>query len=74
MAHVLAALALTASLFAPPSAPPLESPSCQPKTNGGNCYEPGEICRKSDHGASGVAGDGENIVCQNNNGWRWEPS
>ncbi len=42
-------------------------------TNGGNCYEPGEYCRKSDHGASGVAGDGEKIICEDNNGWRWEP-
>jgi hypothetical protein len=21
----------------------------------------------------GVAGDGEKIVCEDNNGWRWEP-
>ena len=48
--------------------------SCYPLTNGGNCYEPGEFCRASDHGASGVAGDGEAITCEDNNGWRWEPS
>ena len=24
-------------------------------------------------GASGVAGDGKKIVCEDNNGWRWEP-
>jgi hypothetical protein len=42
-------------------------------TNGGNCYEPGEYCRTSDRGASGVAGDGEKIICEDNNGWRWEP-
>lgn len=76
--NVLAALAVTASLFAPAPAPPLAPPlapsSCHPLTNKGNCYEPGELCRSSDHGASGVAGDGENIVCQNNNGWRWEPA
>ncbi|HJQ01430.1 MAG TPA: hypothetical protein VJ851_07510 [Jatrophihabitans sp.] len=48
-------------------------PSCYPLTNGGNCYEPGEFCRKSDHGASGIAGDGKPIVCTYNNGWRWEP-
>jgi hypothetical protein len=48
--------------------------SCTPLTNGGNCYEPGEFCRDSDHGASGVAGDGEKIVCRNNDGWRWEPA
>jgi hypothetical protein len=42
-------------------------------TNGGNCYEPGEFCRKTDHGRTGVAGDGKRILCTNNNGWRWEP-
>jgi hypothetical protein len=47
---------------------------CSPHTNKGNCYEPGEFCRKSDHGASGVAGDGESIVCEDNDGWRWEPA
>jgi hypothetical protein len=38
------------------------------------CYEPGEYCRDSDHGSSGVAGDGEAITCEDNDGWRWEPS
>jgi hypothetical protein len=47
---------------------------CYPLTNGGNCYEPGEYCRDSDHGVSGVAGDGEAITCLDNDGWRWEPS
>jgi hypothetical protein len=42
-------------------------------TNSGNCYEPGEFCRSTDHGVSGVAGDGEAIECEDNNGWRWEP-
>jgi hypothetical protein len=41
--------------------------------NGGTCYEPGEFRRKADHGARGLAGDGEAITCANNNGWRWEP-
>jgi hypothetical protein len=61
---------------APPAQPtPTHSaaPSCYPLTNGGNCYEPGEFCRKSDHGATGVAGDGKAIKCEDNNGWRWEP-
>jgi hypothetical protein len=48
--------------------------ACYPLTNGGNCYEPGEFCRAADHGSSGVAGDGAAITCENNNGWRWEPS
>jgi hypothetical protein len=59
---------------APTTAPAAPPPaSCYPLTNRGNCYEPGEFCRKSDHGASGVAGDGEKIICEDNNGWRWEP-
>jgi len=56
-----------------PTPTPQPSPSCYPLTNGGNCYEPGEYCRNSDHGISGIAGDGEAITCAYNNGWRWEP-
>lgn len=64
---------------APPPAPvnpPAAAPAaaCQPLTNGGNCYEPGEYCRNADHGVHGVAGNGEAIVCTDNNGWRWEPA
>jgi hypothetical protein len=55
--------------YTPPSAPV----TCTPLTDGGNCYEPGEDCRDVDHGASGVAGDGESITCEDNDGWRWEP-
>jgi hypothetical protein len=64
----------------PTTAAPLPPPttaapaSCTPMTDSGNCYEPGEYCRASDHGVSGVAGDGARITCENNNGWRWEPS
>jgi hypothetical protein len=62
---------------APPPPPPTSAPptpaGCYPKTDSGNCYEPGEFCRDSDHGIRGVAGDGEKIVCTDNNGWRWEP-
>jgi hypothetical protein len=68
---------LTHSAAPPPSpttAPAASPPAaCSPLTNGGNCYEPGEYCRNSDHGTSGVAGDGEKIICEDNNGWRWEP-
>jgi hypothetical protein len=49
------------------------APSCAPLSNEGTCYEPGEFCRHSDEGATGVAGDGERIKCEDNNGWRWEP-
>ena len=47
---------------------------CTPLTKGGNCYEPGEMCPKSHHGDSGISGGGESIVCQENDGWRWEPA
>jgi hypothetical protein len=61
----------------PPTTAPAAAPStpsgCHPLTNGGNCYEPGEFCRKSDHGVTGVAGDGKTIRCEDNDGWRWEP-
>jgi hypothetical protein len=56
---------------APPPPPP--PASCHPLTNGGKCYEPGEICRNSDHGVTGLAGDGKVITCEDNDGWRWEP-
>ena len=61
----------------PSSLPPSPSPSptgCYPLTDAGNCYEPGEYCRASDHGMTGVAGDGETIICEDNDGWRWEPA
>jgi hypothetical protein len=61
------------SVAPPTQAAPTTPAGCQPLTNGGNCYEPGEYCRNSDHGATGVAGDGERIECEDNNGWRWEP-
>jgi len=47
--------------------------SCYPTTSNGDCYQPGQYCPKSDYGATGVAGDGTQIICQYNNGWRWEP-
>jgi hypothetical protein len=54
------------------AAPPAAPASCRPLTNAGNCYEPGEYCRNADHGTSGVAGDGDAITCEDNDGWRWE--
>ncbi len=47
---------------------------CYPKASSGNCYEPGEYCPYADAGQTGVAGDGEKIICENNNGLRWEPA
>jgi hypothetical protein len=54
-----------------PAPPTTAAPSCHPLTNSGHCYQPGEFCRGIDHGATGVAGDGENIKCEDVNGWRW---
>jgi hypothetical protein len=53
-----------------PSAPA----SCYPIASSGNCYEPGEFCPHADAGMRGVAGDGEAIICEDNNGLRWEPA
>src|SRR5665213_2825735 len=44
---------------------------CYPLSNKNTCYEPGEYCRTSDQGTSGVAGDGKAITCENNDGLRW---
>lgn len=49
------------------------SAGCHPLSDEGTCYEPGEFCRNTDHGLSGVAGDGKAITCEDNDGWRWEP-
>lgn len=53
--------------------PTTTSTGCYPLASSGNCYEPGEYCPNADHGMSGVAGDGKAIICEDNNGWRWEP-
>jgi hypothetical protein len=58
----------------PAPAPPATTASCYPLSNEGTCYEPGEYCRDDDHGTSGVAGDGKTIICEDNDGWRWEPA
>jgi hypothetical protein len=55
------------------ASPPPPPPACYPLDSEGNCYEPGEYCPDADHGLSGIAGDGEAIVCEDNDGWRWEP-
>jgi hypothetical protein len=67
-----AAVAAPAPVAAVPVAPATTPSGCYPKTDGGNCYTAGELCRASDHGASGLAGNGDSITCENNNGWRWE--
>jgi hypothetical protein len=65
----------TTPAAAPPPPPASTAPAgCNPLSDEGTCYEPGEYCRDSDHGLSGVAGDGEAITCEDNDGWRWEPA
>jgi len=64
---------------APPSATtpapaPATSAGCYPLSDEGTCYRPGEYCRDDDHGVTGVAANGEQITCEDNDGWRWEPS
>lgn len=49
-----------------------QKPSCYPLTDSGNCYKPGEYCRSSDHGATGIDAEGNPIKCEDNDGWRWE--
>jgi hypothetical protein len=72
---VAAGAMLSAVAFAAPAMPdPGDDQECYPQTNAGHCYEPGEMCRQRDHGASGVTGGGESIKCENNDGWRWEPA
>ena len=55
-------------------APPPPPSGCYPKASTGNCYEPGEFCPHADAGMRGVAGDGKAIICEDNNGLRWEPA
>jgi cardiolipin synthase A/B len=64
----------TPTLTTTPGPTPSPTPtSCYPTTSSGHCYKPGEYCSNADHGMRGVAGDGESIVCEDDNGWRWEP-
>jgi hypothetical protein len=60
----------------PTTSPPAPQPqaSCYPLSDEGTCYEPGEYCRDSDQGMAGIAGDGRTIVCEDNDGLRWEPT
>ena len=62
------------TLTVTPSPPVTTTAGCYPLSDEGTCYEPGQYCRDTDHGMSGVAGDGEQITCEDNNGWRWEPA
>jgi hypothetical protein len=57
-----------------PVAQPTTPASCYPISDEGTCYEPGEYCRYSDEGTSGIDGNGDPITCEDNDGWRWESS
>jgi Bacterial Ig-like domain (group 3) len=56
------------------ASPPSPPAACYPLSSKGTCYEPGEYCSDADHGLTGIAGDGEAIICEDNDGWRWEPT
>jgi hypothetical protein len=68
------AIAAPAQPAPQPSSAPAQPASCHPLSDEGTCYEPGEFCRESDEGVTGVAGDGQTITCENNDGLRWEPT
>jgi hypothetical protein len=61
------------------STAPHAPPATTPPTTGcyidpeGNCYRAGEYCPGSLHGQT-VQGENGPIICEDNNGWRWEPA
>lgn len=65
---------VTTPTAAPVPATTAPSAACTPISDENTCYEPGEYCRDDDHGITGRAGDGETITCEDNDGWRWEPT
>ena len=61
--HVYIAPAPAPATLAPPPPSSASAPAgCYPKTPSGNCYEPGEFCSSTEHGETGVAGDGKTIT------------
>jgi cardiolipin synthase len=63
----------TTAPISPPSPSSVTGTGCTPIDNEGGCYEPGEYCRDDDHGATGRAGNGQTITCEDENGtWHWE--
>lgn len=56
-----------------PTEPAATDPTCHPSDDNGNCYEPGDMCTMSEQGESGVAGNGDVIMCVRSVGtWRWQ--
>jgi hypothetical protein len=56
------------------TAPPAPPTGCYPKASTGNCYQPGEFCPHADAGMHGIDGSGNPIICEDNDGLRWEPA
>ncbi|MFE2322436.1 hypothetical protein ACFXD5_00645 [Streptomyces sp. NPDC059385] len=58
---------------APPPEPTQASTDCYPRSNAGNCYKAGQICRKADVGTSGRDANGRTIHCRLDSsvGQRW---
>ncbi|MFD9476719.1 hypothetical protein [Streptomyces nojiriensis] len=58
---------------APAPAPTKASTDCYPRSNAGNCYRAGQICRKADVGTSGRDANGRTIHCRDDDsvGQRW---
>lgn len=48
------------------------SGTCSIVSNSGNCYQAGQFCRNSDHGARTTTASGAPITCAyRSNAWRW---
>ncbi|MFA7762463.1 hypothetical protein ACGFNX_06890 [Streptomyces sp. NPDC048723] len=58
---------------APAPEPSKASTDCYPRSNAGNCYKAGQICRKADVGTSGRDANGRTIHCRDDDsvGQRW---
>lgn len=58
---------------APAAEPTKATTDCYPRSNAGNCYRAGQICRKADVGTSGRDAGGRTIHCRNDDsvGQRW---
>lgn len=51
------------------------SGTCSITSNAGNCYQAGQFCRNSDHGATTTTAGGTPITCRySSNAWRWSYS
>ncbi|MFI9333848.1 hypothetical protein [Streptomyces althioticus] len=51
------------------------SGTCSIVSNAGNCYQAGQYCRNSDHGATTTTAGGARITCRySSNAWRWSYS